>query len=260
MAVNADRVATCCETAREGRYGSEREAALDRLRDLYDQAGDDARRRILRTYAEVARNATRSQERERARTALVDLAESHTARAAPVASETLCTIATEARRSSDREAAIEAAARIADETTATAVRETVRETLTEVASEATRRGERERARTALTSMEAPQPTGESGIDSDGETGAYLAQALAEHLDAAVEEGRSETRRRTAELREFVGAHPVEDDAYGSVVDDLESLEAQLDALAGDAPMDADRRERVRDVVDRVVRLYRRASE
>lgn len=200
-----DAVATCCETARDGRYSGERERALDRLSGLYVDATDADQERILRTLSTVARNAMRSTERQTARETLVDLMADSPRAAAAV--ETLRTIATGDRRGRDRLDALNALARVADETADPGVRESVRDALTEVATEATRRRERERAQDLLHTLDADGTPSSSGSESGGD--AYLAQSLAEHLAAAADDGRPSAPERAGELREFVAEHSVD---------------------------------------------------
>ncbi|WP_251342722.1 hypothetical protein [Haloplanus halophilus] len=253
--------------ALESTYGDDRRDALERLAERYDRADEAGRREILGTLADVARDATHREERELARERLEDLYERDSSAAGTVVS-TYCWLATEADYSSEREAALDRLRRIGRGGVSADLRDRIADTFETVSEEATYSAEREAARRGLSELPDDGDVAGGGGGSGGgsaasgddpESGdAYLAVSLTEHLSAARTEGADACLTRAEELHDFVDRHPLDDDAYGEVRDDLSSLVDQLSVVAdGQSDLGEERRAQVERVADRTKRLYLR---
>jgi hypothetical protein len=88
---------------------------------------------------------------------------------------------------------------------------------------------------------------------------YLAVSLAEHLENAADDSPEECRKRAEELSGYVDQHPVSDDSYEAVRDELDALVDQLRVAPTGDELDAERRERVGRLADRTKRLYQRSE-
>jgi len=254
--------------ALESTYGEDRRDALERLADRYDGADEAERREIRQTLADVARDATHKEERELARERLDDLYERDSAAAGTVVG-TYCWLATEADYSGEREAALDRLRRIGRSGVSADLRDRIADTFETVTTEATYSAEREQARRGLSELPDEGATnGDAGGSGGGggtgsrESGdAYLAVSLTEHLVAARTEGADACLGRAEELHDFVDRHPVADDAYGEVRDDLSSLVDQLSVVAdGQSSLGEERRAQVERVADRTKRLYLRSGD
>lgn len=245
--------------ALESTYGDDRRDALNRLAERYDRADEAGRREILQTLADVARDATHEEERELARDRLGDLYERDSAAEGTVVG-TDCWLAAEADYSSEREAALDRLRRIGRGGVSADLRDRIADTFETVAEEATYSAEREAARRGLSELPDEGTAGDSTSTGAGvESGdAYLAVSLAEHLAAARSKGADACLGRAEELHDFVDGHPVDDDAYGEVRDDLSSLVEQLSVVAdAQADLGEERQAQVQRVADRTKRLYLR---
>jgi hypothetical protein len=256
--------------ALESTYGEDRRDALERLADRYDEAGEAERREIRQTLADVARDATHKEERELARERLDDLYERDSAAAGTVVG-TYCWLATEADYSGEREAALDRLRRIGRSGVSADLRDRIADTFETVTAEATYSAEREQARRGLSELpDGGDADGDADADAGGGGGgagasesgdAYLAVSLTEHLVAARTEGADACLGRAEELHDFVDRHPVDDDAYGEVRDDLSSLVDQLSVVAdGQSSLGEERRTQVERVADRTKRLYLRSGD
>ncbi|MFB6184289.1 MAG: hypothetical protein ABEI96_07015 [Haloarculaceae archaeon] len=248
-----DVVRTHRETALESPYSRDRESAIEELAAVYEDVDAEGRREILETFREVVLESSNRSERELAREKLLSCFEADPSTAAEVAVGTFAAVATDATFSGERESAIDVLRRLHRE--APNERERIEETLESIAEEATREDERERARRRLSDL-ASDADGTGGSNETGD-GDYLGVSLAEHLAAAADESPAACRRRAAELRDFVADEQVASDSYREVREDLDALVDQLEVVPTDGDLDADRKERVRDVADRVERLYGR---
>ncbi|WP_251328327.1 hypothetical protein [Haloplanus pelagicus] len=247
--------------ALESTYGDDRRDAIERLAERYDRADEAERREILQTLADVARDATHEAERELARDRLADLYETDSAAAGTVVG-TYCWLATEADYSGEREAALDRLRRIGRSGVSSDLRERIADTFATVSEEATYSAEREAARRGLSELPDDGATGRDGggsTDSESkESDSYLAVSLTEHLSAARTEGADVCLTRAEELHDFVDRHPVDDDAYGEVRDELSSLVDQLSVVAdAQSELGEQRRTQVERIADRTKRLYLR---
>ncbi|MFC7174584.1 hypothetical protein ACFQL0_16950 [Haloplanus litoreus] len=207
----------------------------------------------------MARDATHEKERELARNRLEDLYERDSAAEGTVV-DTYCWLATEADYSSERETALDRLRRIGRGGVPSDLRDRIADTFETVTEEAAYSAEREAARRGLSELPDEGTAGGStsaGADV-GRGDAYLAVSLTEHLAAARSEGADACLGRAEELHDFVDEHPVDDDAYGEVRDDLSSLVDQLSVVAdGQSDLGEERRAQVQRVADRTKRLYLR---
>lgn len=269
------------KTALDGMYSNERRQAIERLADVYDDADRESRRRIAETLGEVARESTYADERELARDKLEVLFDRDPSGIASTVVRTYCRLATDARHGDERIAAIDALARLVRAGLDEELVAYVEETLVEVASTATRERERERARDRLadllaTAERSPSTAvadatgvedldvaaaaagGAAGAGDEESMTAYLAASIAEHLETAAQESPEECLGRAEELRDFVANHEVADGAYDEVLDELDDTVEQLSVHPG-GDLDEQRRTQVRQVSERVRRLYLRET-
>jgi len=249
MTVN-DAIRTHSETALDSPYSRDRQDAIEELARSFPDAGTDGKREILETLREVALEATGTAERELARENLVDCFESDPDAAADVVVQTFATLARDGKFTDDQLAAIDTLREVSRDVSAKHV-DRIRETLSELTTDATSEDVRDLARRRLTDVESATP------DEDDESDDYLVVSLAEHLQNAATESTEACRKRAAELRDYVADHPVEDDAYDSVRDDLDALVEQLAVVPTGGELDDERRERVDRIAERAKRLYQR---
>lgn len=246
-----ETIRTHRETALDSPYSRDREDAIEELARTFPEVGPDGKREILETLREVALDATGSAERELAREKLVDCFESDPGAAAGVVVGAFCELARDGKFTDDQLAAVDTLRRVAREVSSEGVA-TIESTLSDLASEATSEEVRTRARRRLTDVESAT-SGEGAGDGDE----YLAASLAEHLQNAAGESPGACRKRAEELRDYVVDHPVDDDAYDEVSEDLDGLVEQLEVVPTGDELGSERRDRVDRLAERTKRLYQR---
>jgi ubiquinone biosynthesis protein UbiJ len=249
---------THCETALESPYSRDRADAIEELAGLFPDATAEEERRVLETLRQVAHESSSRSERDLARETLTECFEANPAAAAPVVVETFSNIAENSKFSDERLDAIDrlrACYPDLDERH----RETVGKTLADIAGNATYEDERRRARQRLSDISRDERTGSTDKDSADDAVGYLGESLAEHLEQSAHEGSEECLQRAEEVSEFVQENPVDDDAYGSVCEDIDALVEQLQVVPTGDDLDADRQERVERLAGRVERLYTRGE-
>jgi len=244
------------ETALESPYSRDREEAIEELGRVYADADADGRRRVLETLREVAHDASGRSERDLARGTLVDCFEVDPSTAAPVVVDAFCELAESSKFSEERLDAIDALREFHPDVGETH-REAIGETLADIAGNATYEDERGRARRRLSDISREERGGGTAANTGGNAVGYLAESLAEHLVRAADEGHEACLTRAQEVSEFVVEHPVADDAYADVRDDLQSLVEQLEVVPTGGSLDEDRKARVERIGRRVERLYAR---
>ncbi|WP_436908535.1 hypothetical protein [Halosimplex marinum] len=245
-----ESIATHRETALDSPYSRDREAAVEELARSFPSASEEGKREVLETLREVGLDATGSAERELAREKLLDCFEADPETAAPVVVPAFCRLARDGKFTDERLAAVDTLRRVARDAPTDHV-EPITETLSDLSAEATSEDLRDRARRRLTDIETRDG------DVSGDDSGYLAVSLAEHLQRAAGDSPESCRRRAVELRDFVANHPVDDDAYGTVRDDIDALVEQLDVAPTGDELDDQRRERVDRIAERAKQLYRR---
>lgn len=249
---------THCETALESPYSRDRAEAIEELAGLFPDATEDGKRRVLETLRQVTHESASRSERDLARETLAECFEADPSTAAPIAVETFADIAENSKFSDERLDAIDrlrACYPDLDERH----RETVGKTLADIAGNATYEDERRRARQRLSDISRDERTGSTGEDDGNNAVGYLGESLAEHLEQAAHEGSEECLGRAEEVSEFVHENPVDDDAYTSVRDDVDSLVEQLQVVPTGDDLDADRQDRVERLAGRIERLYTRGE-
>jgi len=249
-----ETIRTHRETALDSPYSRDREDAIEELARTFSEASAEGKREILETLRAVALDATSTAERRLAREQLVDCFEADTDAAAGVVVGTFCELARGGKFTDDQVEAIDTLRRVSRDVPAEHV-ERIQSTLSELASEATSEAVRKRARRRLTDVESVTPGDDDGDESDD----YLAVSLAEHLENAADGSPEDCRKRAEELSEYVDQHPVSDDAYGEVREELGALVDQLRVAPTGDELDAERRERVGRLADRTKRLYQRSG-
>lgn len=266
-------------TALDAMSSSDRREALEELADVYGDVDAESRRTILETLRRVLEGATASTERELAGEQLERLFERDPGDAGPVVVRAYCDLATDARHSRDRVDAIDALGRFVRRGLPEELETFVEETLVGVAASASRNREREHARERLAELlaareEAPsteveESTGVDELDvavadlADVDAGgasmnAYLATSLAEHLEHAAGESPADCLERARELATFLEEQPPTGTDHEDVAADLADLVDQLEVHPGEE-LDAERRDRVASLADRVKRAYLRGD-
>jgi hypothetical protein len=249
-------IETHCETALDSPYSRDREEAIRELQRIYPDTDSASRERILETLREVAHESSSRSDRELARETLVDCFDADPPTAEAIVVDAFCELAGESKFSDERLDAIDSLRRFYPDVSER-YRDVIGRTLAEIAGNATYEDERGQARRRLSdiSREEREQLGDSGGPTE-EIG-YLGTSLAEHLEGAAHEGTEECLQRAEEVGEFLAEHPVSDDAYESVCEDVESLVEQLQVVPTGETLDEDRIQRVERIAGRIERLYTR---
>jgi hypothetical protein len=247
-----------CETALDSPYSRDREEAIQELQRVYPDADRDGRERILETLREVAHGSSSRSERELARETLVDCFGVDPSAAQAVVVESFCELAESSKFSEERLEAIDSLRQFYPDVDEP-YQEQIGHTLAEIAGDATYEDERRRAQRRLSdiSRENRKESAADGEDGPSEEIGYLGSSLADHLEAAAREGAEECRQRAEEVNEFLAEHPVSDEAYEGVCEDVESLVEQLEVVPTGGTLDDERIQRVDRIAGRIDRLYTR---
>lgn len=275
-----DSVRELRKTAIDAMASRERREAIEELAERYDEVDAESRRTILETYRTVLEEATASSERELAREQLERLFDRDPGEAGPVVVRAFCDLATDARHSRDRIDAIDTLARLVRRGLPDALDELVESTLVSIAASAARDRERDHARErlaevlaareAVPSTRTTEATGVDELDvaaadaTDVDPGgatmtAYLATSLAEHLEHSAAESPEACLSRARELGTFLEEQPPKGTDHGDVRAAVADLVEQLEVHPAEE-LDADRRERVASLADRVKRVYLRGDD
>lgn len=247
------------ETALESPYSRDRREAIEELERMFPDVDLDTKRRILETLREIAFDATSTKERDLARETMLNAFETDPETASSVVVPAFCDLAETASHKDERLDAIDTLRECYPEVDESE-RERIGKRLAEIAGNATYEDERRRARQRLSDVTAEnqqESPSEDDVEGDEEKAVgYLGQSLAEHLASAADESPEACLQRAEELRDFVVEHPLNDGSYDEVREDVTDLTEQLEVLPRDE-LDAERRERVRRIANRVERLYQR---
>lgn len=246
---------THCETALESPYSRDREEAIEELGRVYPDADRRNKEQILETLREVSHDSSSRSDRDLARDTLVDCFETDPSTAESIVVDAFCTLAEDSKLSDERLDAIDTLRRFYPDVSEQ-YREVIGKTLAAIAGDATYEDERERARRRLSDIARDERRSSSDDDPAEEVG-YLGITLAEHLEKAAHEGSEECLQRAEEVSEFLSEHPVSDDAYEDVKENVESLVTQLEVVPTGKQLDDDRIDRVERISSRVERLYTR---
>lgn len=250
-------IETHCETALDSPYSRDREEAIQELKRIYSDTDSTGKERILETLREVTHESSSRSDRTLARETLVDCFDADPAAAEPIVVDAFCELADDSKFSDERIDAIDSLRRFYPDVSEQ-YRDVIGSTLAEIAGNATYEDERDRARRRLSDISREER--EQSGDSEGarsEAVGYLGTSLAEHLERAAHEGAEECLQRAEEVSEFLAEHPVSDDAYESVCEDVESLVEQLQVVPTGGTLDEDRIQRVERIAGRIERVYTR---
>lgn len=247
-------IETHCETALDSPYSRDRREAIEELESVFPEASTEGKNRILETLREVAHDSSSRDDRDLARETLLACFEADTSTATPVVVDTFRALAEDSKFSEERVDAIDTLREIYPDID-DQHREVVGQTLAEIAGNATYEDERARARRRLSDISREERTAD---EDAGEEISYLATSLAEHLENAAHEGSEECRQRAEEVNEFLAEHPVTDEAYEEVREDVKALVTQLEVVPTGDDLDEDRIQRVERISGRVERLYTRS--